>query len=95
MDEVRMVKRLCGHESPFTFKKNERFGRQRFAKFMATKCPECTVKAIQELEAKQKAEAQRVKDLKKRIAARKAAEKQQAEKQKQSKPATEPPAPTS
>ena len=69
-----MVKRICGHESPFTFKKNERYGRQRFDKFIKTKCPECTVAAIKELEAQQKAAAQRVKDIAKRIRDRKAAE---------------------
>ncbi len=73
MEGVQLVKRICGHESPFTFKKNERYGRQRYAKFMATKCPACTVADIQAREAKQKAESQQRKELAKRIRAKKAA----------------------
>jgi len=57
VEGVVMIKRACGHSSPFTFKPNERYGRQRLEKFVAKKCPACTVKAIAELEAKQKAES--------------------------------------
>jgi hypothetical protein len=74
VEGIRLIKRICGHESPFTFKKNERFGRQRYAKFMATKCPACTVADIQAREAKQKADSQQRKELARRIRARKAAE---------------------
>jgi hypothetical protein len=73
VEGVQLIKRICGHESPFTFKKNERYGRQRYAKFMATKCPACTVADIQAREAKQKAESQQRKDLVRRIRAKKAA----------------------
>jgi hypothetical protein len=73
VEGVQLIKRICGHESPFTFKKNERFGRQRYAKFMATKCPACTVADIQAREAQQKAESKQRKDLAKRIRAKKAA----------------------
>jgi hypothetical protein len=52
-----LLKRACGHSSPFTYKKNERFGKQRLEKFLAKKCPECTIAAIAALEAKQKLEA--------------------------------------
>jgi hypothetical protein len=73
VEGVQLIKRICGHESPFTFKKNERYGRQRYAKFMATKCPECTVADIKAREEKQKAESQQRKELAQRIRAKKAA----------------------
>jgi hypothetical protein len=56
-----LIQRICGHSSPYTFKKNERYGRQRFEKFISKKCPACTLAAIEELEAKQKAEAKQLK----------------------------------
>ena len=77
MEGVQLVKRICGHESPFTFKKNERYGRQRYAKFMATKCPACTVADIQAREAKQKAESQQRKEIARRISEKAALEKSQ------------------
>jgi hypothetical protein len=91
VDETRLIKRICGHETPFTFKKNERYGRQRFAKFMATKCPACTVAEIQAREAAQKAAAKQRKDLVKRIKARKAAEAK-AKAQQEAQQAQQPPA---
>ena len=60
---VVLIKRICGHSSPYTFKKNERFGKQRLDKFLSTKCPECTRAAIQALEDAQKAESRRAKQL--------------------------------
>jgi len=54
VEGVQLIKRICGHESPFTFKKNERYGRQRYAKFMATKCPALQLADIQAREAQQK-----------------------------------------
>ncbi|MGE0608288.1 MAG: hypothetical protein AB7O62_14420 [Pirellulales bacterium] len=51
-----MIKRICGHSSPYTFKKNERFAKQRLDSFLSKKCPACTKAAIAELEAKQKAD---------------------------------------
>lgn len=54
-----MIKRVCGHSSPYTFKKNERYGKQRLEKFMSKKCPACTVAAIQALEARQREDSQR------------------------------------
>ncbi|HZZ70774.1 MAG TPA: hypothetical protein VFE24_00870 [Pirellulales bacterium] len=59
MDGVVMIKRICGHSSPYTFKKNERFGKQRFEKFINKRCPACTIAAIQAAESEQKAESQR------------------------------------
>lgn len=56
-----MLKRACGHASPYTFKKNERYAKDRLAKFLSKKCPACTVAAIKALEAKQKADAAAVK----------------------------------
>ena len=56
-----MLKRACGHSSPYTFKKNERYAKDRLANFLAKKCPACTVAAIAALEAKQKADAAAVK----------------------------------
>ena len=56
-----MLKRACGHSSPYTFKKNERYAKDRLAKFLSKKCPACTVAAIAALEAKQMAEAAVVK----------------------------------
>ena len=41
-----MLKRACGHSSPYTFKKNERYAKDRLAKFLSKKCPACTVAAI-------------------------------------------------
>lgn len=51
------IKRLCGHSSPYTFKPNERYARDRFQKFISKKCPDCTLAAIKALEAQQKANA--------------------------------------
>jgi hypothetical protein len=65
-----LLKRACGHSSPFTYKRNERYGKQRLQNFLAKKCPECTVAAIAALEAQQKAASA----LKKRIEARLRAE---------------------
>ncbi len=56
-----MIKRICGHSSPYTFKKNERYAKERFEKFSSKKCPECTKAAIAALEAKQKAESDQLK----------------------------------
>ena len=56
-----MIKRVCGHSSPYTFKKNEKYGKQRLDKFLSKKCPACTVAAIQELEAAQKAASKTLK----------------------------------
>jgi hypothetical protein len=64
---VVLIKRVCGHSSPFTFKKNERFGKERLEKFLSKKCPLCTQAAIQALEAKQAAESQRLKQVRQRI----------------------------
>lgn len=61
LEGVVLIKRVCGHSSPYTFKKNERFGKQRLEKFLSKKCPACTQAAIQALEAQQKAESQRLK----------------------------------
>ena len=72
-----MLKRACGHSSPYTFKKNERYAKDRLAKFLSKKCPACTVAYIKDLEAKQKADATAAK------AAAKAAAKQAAEATKQ------------
>lgn len=57
MEGTVMLKRACGHSSPYTFKKNERYGKQRLEKFLSKKCPQCTIAAIAALEAKQKAES--------------------------------------
>ena len=57
MEGTVLLKRACGHSSPFTYKKNERFGKQRLQNFLAKKCPACTIAAIAALEAHQKAEA--------------------------------------
>jgi hypothetical protein len=65
-----LLKRACGHTSPYTYKRNERYGKQRLQNFLAKKCPECTIAAIAALETKQKAESA----LRKRIAARRKAE---------------------
>ncbi|HEY1600522.1 MAG TPA: hypothetical protein VGG64_13025 [Pirellulales bacterium] len=70
MEGTVLLKRACGHSSPFTYKKNERYGKQRLQNFLGKKCPECTVAAIAALEAQQKATSA----LKKRIAARQRAE---------------------
>ncbi len=59
MEGVVLIKRKCGHSSPYTFKKNERYGKQRFEKFLSKMCPECTKAAIDALEAKQKADSAR------------------------------------
>lgn len=56
-----MIKRICGHSSPFTFKKNERYAKQRLEKFLSKKCPACTKAAIAALEAQQKEHAQQAK----------------------------------
>lgn len=55
VEGVVSIKRICGHSSPFTFKKHERFGKQRLEKFLSKKCPDCTRAAIAALEAQQKA----------------------------------------
>ena len=52
-----LIKRICGHSSPYTFKPNERYGKQRFEKFLSKKCPQCTTAAIAALEQRQKEEA--------------------------------------
>jgi hypothetical protein len=52
-----LIKRICGHSSPYTFKRNERYAKERLQKFLSKKCPECTKAAIGALEARQKAEA--------------------------------------
>ena len=52
-----LIKRICGHSSPYTFKPNERYAKDRFQKFLSKKCPQCTLAAIQALEAQQKATA--------------------------------------
>jgi hypothetical protein len=57
LEGVVQLKRICGHSSPFTFKKNDRYGKQRLQNFLSKKCPECTIAAIAALEAKQKADA--------------------------------------
>ena len=57
MEGVVLIKRICGHSSPYTFKKNERYGKQRFEKFLSTKCPACTAAAIKAQEEQQKAES--------------------------------------
>ncbi|MBX7075599.1 MAG: hypothetical protein K1X71_20855 [Pirellulales bacterium] len=54
-----LIKRACGHSSPFTFRKNERYGRQRLETFLSKKCPACTVAAIAALEAAQKANSKK------------------------------------
>ncbi|HEX4131834.1 MAG TPA: hypothetical protein VHZ24_17510 [Pirellulales bacterium] len=59
MEGTVLIKRICGHSSPYTFKKNERYGKQRLEKFLSKKCPACTVAAIQQLEGQQKAEKAR------------------------------------
>ena len=61
MEGTVMIKRVCGHSSPYTFKKVERYAKQRLESFLSKKCPACTKAAIAELEAKQKAEAQLMK----------------------------------
>jgi hypothetical protein len=63
-----LIKRMCGHSTPYTFKKNEKFAKERFEKFLSKRCPECTIAAIQEREAQQKAGAQRQKELKRKFA---------------------------
>jgi hypothetical protein len=57
---VVLIKRICGHSSPYTFKPNERYGRQRLEKFLSKQCPACTRAAIQAREAQQKAESARL-----------------------------------
>lgn len=57
-----MIQRICGHSSPYTFKKNERYGKDRLEKFMSKQCPACTVAAIKAREAAQKAESQKRKE---------------------------------
>jgi hypothetical protein len=56
-----LIKRICGHSSPYTFKVNERYAKARLDKFLSKKCPDCTKAAIVALEAKQKEEAARLK----------------------------------
>ena len=63
-----LIKRACGHSSPYTFKKNERYGRQRLESFLAKKCPDCTKAAIAAQEAQQKAESKRLKEQKRATA---------------------------
>jgi len=65
------IKRACGHSSPYTFKPNERFGKDRLAKFLSKKCPDCTKAAIAALEAKQKAESAALKAAARKAATRK------------------------
>jgi hypothetical protein len=74
VEGVVQIKRICGHSSPFTFKKNERFGKERLAKFMSKKCPECTRAEIAAREKAQQDASELRKRIKRRIAARKAAE---------------------
>lgn len=62
MEGVVMIKRACGHSSPYTFKKVERYAKQRLENFLAKKCPECTRAAIAALEEKQRAESLRLKE---------------------------------
>jgi hypothetical protein len=62
------IKRACGHSSPYTFKKNERYGKQRLENFLRKKCPACTIAAIAALEAKQKAESAALKAMAKKKA---------------------------
>lgn len=57
MEGTVLIKRLCGHSSPYTFKPNERYARDRFQKFLSKKCPDCTLAAIKALEAQQKTNA--------------------------------------
>lgn len=59
MDGTVLIKRICGHSSPYTFKQNERYGKQRLEKFLSKKCPACTEAAIKALEAQQKAESKK------------------------------------
>jgi hypothetical protein len=54
-----LIKRICGHSSPYTFKVNERYAKARLEKFLSKKCPDCTKSAIAALEAKQKEESAR------------------------------------
>jgi hypothetical protein len=61
-----LIKRICGHSSPYTFKVNERYAKSRLEKFLSKKCPDCTKAAIAALEAKQKEESARLKDRQKR-----------------------------
>lgn len=61
VEGIVQIKRVCGHSSPYTFKPNERYARQRLEKFLSKKCPACTLAAIQALEAQQKAEAKKLK----------------------------------
>jgi hypothetical protein len=75
VEGVVQIKRICGHSSPFTFKKNERFGKDRLAKFMSKKCPECTRAEIAAREKSQKDASELRKRIKRRIAARKATER--------------------
>jgi hypothetical protein len=56
-----LIKRVCGHSSPYTFKVNERYAKARLDKFLSKKCPECTKAAIAALEAKQREESARLK----------------------------------
>lgn len=56
-----MIKRICGHSSPYTFKPNERYGKQRLEKFLSKKCPACTVAAIKDLEQQQKVASEQLK----------------------------------
>lgn len=59
IEGVVQIKRACGHSSPFTFRKNERYGKQRLEQFLSKKCPACTVAAIAALEAEQKANSKK------------------------------------
>jgi phage FluMu protein Com len=61
-----LIKRVCGHSSPYTFKPNERYAKQRLEKFLAKKCPACTIAAIKTLEAKQQVDSQQHKAAKRR-----------------------------
>ncbi len=57
MTGVVMIKRICGHTSPYTFKENERYAKQRFEKFISKRCPACTEAMIKAAEAQQQAES--------------------------------------
>ncbi len=67
MEGTVLIKRICGHSTPYTFKKNETFAKQRLEKFLSKQCPECTIAAIQQRESQQKAESQRQKELKRQM----------------------------
>lgn len=57
---VVLIKRICGHSSPYTFKQNERYGKERLDKFLSKKCPACTQAAIAALEAQQQEQSQQL-----------------------------------